>query len=59
MIMSEIDTDSSEQLYTFAISDGIQPKVTVQMSATKARIVLALFCFFLRRRLGKFSKSLT
>jgi hypothetical protein len=39
--------------YSFTIFDGIQPKLTLSMCASKARTLLALYFHFLRKRLGK------
>lgn len=46
------DSEASYE-YTFAISDGVQPSVTIQMEISKARTMLALYVSFLQKRLGK------
>ncbi len=38
--------------YIFSIFDGVQPKVTVAMEESAARILLALYVSFLQKRLG-------
>jgi hypothetical protein len=43
---------TEDKSYTYAIYDGIQPRVTLEMDETSARVVLAMFSHFLKRRIG-------
>ncbi|CAG7718986.1 unnamed protein product [Allacma fusca] len=53
--MTKIDIlmmNDKDSTYTFTITDKIQPKVTVEMSAQLARVVMAMFSHYLSRRIG-------
>lgn len=52
--LSDIAGNSGE--CTFSIFDGVQPQVMIQMEASKARTMLALYVSFLQKRLGDFFK---
>ena len=45
--------NNEDGTYAFTISDKVQPKVTVEMKASVARVVMAMFSYYLCRRIGK------